>query len=64
MCPEGPDDCCGEEWRTLGAMGSRGAIHHLELWVSDIDAADTSLGWLLHPLGWLLHALGYHLVDT
>ncbi len=38
-------------------MGSRGAIHHLELWVSDIDAADASLGWLLH-------ALGYRLADT
>ena len=24
-------------------MGSRGAIHHLELWVSDIEGADASL---------------------
>src|SRR4051794_14506081 len=42
---------------TLGDMGSRGAIHHLELWVRDIDAADATLGWLLH-------ALGYRLADT
>ena len=42
---------------TLGDMDSRGAIHHLELWVSDIEAADASLGWLLH-------ALGYELADT
>lgn len=35
-------------------MGSRGAIHHVELWVSDIEAADTSLGWLLRALGYEL----------
>lgn len=38
-------------------MGSRGALHHLDIWVSDIEVADTSLGWLLG-------ALGYQLVDT
>jgi hypothetical protein len=38
-------------------MDSRGAIDHLELWVNDIEAAEASLGWLLH-------ALGYQLADT
>src|SRR3954447_2681571 len=38
-------------------MGSRGAIHHLELWVSDVEAAEASLGWLLR-------ALGYQLADS
>jgi catechol 2,3-dioxygenase-like lactoylglutathione lyase family enzyme len=38
-------------------MGSRGAVHHLELWVADLEAADASLGWLLQ-------ALGYELMDS
>jgi catechol 2,3-dioxygenase-like lactoylglutathione lyase family enzyme len=38
-------------------MGSRGAIHHVEVWVGDLAAADASLGWLLR-------ALGYQLADT
>jgi hypothetical protein len=33
-------------------MNSRGAVHHLELWVRDIDAAGASWGWLLTALGY------------
>jgi hypothetical protein len=35
-------------------MSSRGAIHHLELWVSDLDRAETSMGWLFAALGYEL----------
>ncbi len=38
-------------------MRHRGALHHVELWVSDLATADASLGWLLQ-------ALGYQLTDT
>lgn len=38
----------------LGDEPSRGVIHHLELWVSDLAAADASLGWLLQSLGYTL----------
>jgi catechol 2,3-dioxygenase-like lactoylglutathione lyase family enzyme len=30
----------------------RGALHHLEVWVADLDAARTSWGWLLERLGY------------
>jgi catechol 2,3-dioxygenase-like lactoylglutathione lyase family enzyme len=30
----------------------RGSLHHLELWVDDLDAALRSWGWLLGELGW------------
>ena len=33
-------------------MAGRGALHHIELWVTDLAAAQTSLGWLLEELGW------------
>ena len=33
-------------------MAGRGALHHLELWVADLTAAEASLGWLLTELGW------------
>jgi catechol 2,3-dioxygenase-like lactoylglutathione lyase family enzyme len=33
-------------------MVSRGAFHHLELWVRDIEAAGASWGWLLGALGY------------
>lgn len=32
------------------AAGQRGAIHHLELWVPDLDRARRSWGWLLNEL--------------
>lgn len=28
-----------------------GTLHHLELWVDDLDAAERSFGWLLPRLG-------------
>lgn len=31
---------------------ARGSLHHLELWVRDLDAARTSWGWLLERLGY------------
>jgi catechol 2,3-dioxygenase-like lactoylglutathione lyase family enzyme len=44
----------------MGAMtelrlppGERGALHHVELWVPDIDRAVDSLGWLLETLGYV-----------
>lgn len=34
-------------------MGApRGSLHHLELWVADLDAARASWGWLLGSLGY------------
>jgi catechol 2,3-dioxygenase-like lactoylglutathione lyase family enzyme len=29
-----------------------GAVHHLEVWVDDLDRAERSFGWLLPRLGW------------
>ncbi|MGI5119359.1 VOC family protein [Marinactinospora thermotolerans] len=29
-----------------------GALHHVELWVADLERAATSWGWLLGELGW------------
>jgi catechol 2,3-dioxygenase-like lactoylglutathione lyase family enzyme len=37
----------------LGWPG-RGALHHVELWVADLDRAVQSLGWLLEQLGYEL----------
>ena len=39
-----------------GGAASRGAVHHVEIWVEDIAAAGRE--W-----GWLLGRLGYHLGD-
>ena len=36
------------------ADGSRGALHHVELWVGDIIAAKREWGWLLGRLGYRL----------
>lgn len=33
-------------------MTSRGMLHHLELWVTDLEAAQASLGWLFEALGY------------
>ncbi len=37
-----------------GPDGSRGALHHVELWVADIAAAKREWGWLLGRLGYRL----------
>lgn len=29
-----------------------GAVHHIELWLRDLDAAERSIGWLLRALGY------------
>ena len=29
-----------------------GALHHVEVWVPDLDADRLSWGWLLGELGW------------
>jgi catechol 2,3-dioxygenase-like lactoylglutathione lyase family enzyme len=31
---------------------SRGALHHLEIWVTDLEAAERTWGWLLTELGY------------
>jgi catechol 2,3-dioxygenase-like lactoylglutathione lyase family enzyme len=31
---------------------THGALHHVELWVPDLDRADTSFSWLLETLGY------------
>jgi catechol-2,3-dioxygenase len=31
---------------------SHGALHHVELWVPDVERAEASIGWLLLELGW------------
>jgi catechol-2,3-dioxygenase len=33
-------------------VAGRGTLHHVELWVVDLAAAEASLGWLLEQLGW------------
>lgn len=33
---------------------SSGTLHHVEVWVPDLDVAVTSLGWLLEALGYTL----------
>lgn len=35
-------------------MATRGALHHVELWVEDVDEAESSWGWLLAELGYRL----------
>jgi catechol 2,3-dioxygenase-like lactoylglutathione lyase family enzyme len=35
-------------------MARRGSLHHLEIWVGDLEAAQDSWGWLLGRLGYLL----------
>lgn len=45
---------------------SRGGLHHVELWVSDLDAARREWGWLLPRLGYTLgddwgHGFAYEL---
>ena len=38
----------------MTAMVRRGAVHHVELWVRDLEAAEASFGWLLVALGYRL----------
>ncbi|MEU7427919.1 VOC family protein [Streptomyces sp. NPDC040750] len=33
---------------------TRGALHHVEIWVSDLDRAIFSFGWLLEALGYAM----------
>ena len=33
----------------------RGALHHLELWVPDLQRAISTWGWLLEQLGYAVH---------
>jgi len=35
-------------------MSNRGSVHHLELWVADLNEAIESWGWLLERLGYQL----------
>jgi catechol 2,3-dioxygenase-like lactoylglutathione lyase family enzyme len=34
------------------SQGSHGQLHHVELWVADLAATKSSLGWLLTELGY------------
>ncbi|MFJ1751410.1 VOC family protein [Kitasatospora sp. NPDC088134] len=34
---------------------AHGALHHVELWVPDLDRAVRSFGWLLESLGYAVH---------
>lgn len=52
--------------REAGRAGTRGTLHHLEVWVADLPAARASWGWLLGELGWRLgddwgHGLAWEL---
>ncbi|MFL6141945.1 MAG: GNAT family N-acetyltransferase [Labedaea sp.] len=43
----------GAPHRVLVALpGTAGRLHHVELWVPDLAAAEASWGWLLSELGW------------
>jgi catechol 2,3-dioxygenase-like lactoylglutathione lyase family enzyme len=35
-----------------GPLRRRGSLHHVELWVPDLDRAISSIGWLLETLGY------------
>jgi catechol 2,3-dioxygenase-like lactoylglutathione lyase family enzyme len=39
---------------TAPPAGSTGLLHHVELWVPDLDRAVASWGWLLTKLGYIL----------
>jgi RimJ/RimL family protein N-acetyltransferase/catechol 2,3-dioxygenase-like lactoylglutathione lyase family enzyme len=42
----------GGTHRVLVSLRPAGGVHHVELWVADLDAAERSLGWLFTELGW------------
>ncbi|GIG15722.1 hypothetical protein Cme02nite_40540 [Catellatospora methionotrophica] len=39
----------------MGARGQPVSLHHVEVWVPDLAAAERSWGWLLTTLGWVEH---------
>jgi len=41
-------------------MSERGQLHHVELWVPDLDVAERSWGWLLCELGYELFQAWEH----
>lgn len=47
----GPDDDSAAATRS-GPAPVRGAVHHVELWVPDLDRAVDEWGWLLSTLGY------------
>jgi RimJ/RimL family protein N-acetyltransferase/catechol 2,3-dioxygenase-like lactoylglutathione lyase family enzyme len=42
----------GAVHRVLVSLPRTGGVHHVELWVADLDSTERSLGWLLVELGW------------
>lgn len=43
----------GDAHRVLASLATpAGGVHHVELWVADLERAEASLGWLLTELGW------------
>lgn len=38
---------------TIGPVATVGLIHHLEIWVADLDRSSGTLGWLLEQLGYV-----------
>src|SRR5215475_5002441 len=40
---------------TAGTRPPAGAVHHIELWVPNLDRAIVSWGWLLGALGYRLY---------
>src|SRR5262249_46286373 len=42
----------GGPHRVLVCLPPAGGVHHVELWVADLDAAERSFGWLFTELGW------------
>ncbi len=44
----------GAEGTGPAVGGARGTLHHVELWVTDIEAAKREWGWLLERLGYRL----------
>jgi len=43
-----------DEAPTAAPAGTRGSLHHIEIWVEDIEAAGREWGWLLERLGYRL----------
>ncbi|MEV0459092.1 VOC family protein [Catellatospora methionotrophica] len=39
----------------MGARSQPVSLHHVEVWVPDLAAAERSWGWLLTALGWVEH---------
>ena len=53
----GRADMARARWEDAPAArpgGSRGALHHVEIWAEDIEAAGREWGWLLERLGYQL----------